>query len=297
MRLARAFGSTWRGFAAAWREEEAFRQECLLALVVVPLGLWLGESGVERALLVGPMFLVLVIELVNSAVEATVDRIGSSATRSPRSPRSSAPPPSSSPSSSWASTGCWCSHGGTSLRFARLRHGDGLPGPLPGPHPAGQDPPPERVLRRADAAAQLRRLRGQHRLQPAPARLPGARHGHGRPRLRAVPRVDDAERHVAAAREGARGRVHGAGLHHDRPRREPAHGLPPGRDDALGPAGGPGRRQHLDRRLRAGRARRHDRARDAVRRREDPLHLRPGPGDDAVRRRRSSRDSSSRRPG
>jgi diacylglycerol kinase (ATP) len=68
VRLARAFGSTGRGFAAAWREEEAFRQECLLALVVVPLGLWLGESGVERAL--------LVIELVNSAVEATVDRIG-----------------------------------------------------------------------------------------------------------------------------------------------------------------------------------------------------------------------------
>ncbi len=75
-RLARAFGSTWRGFAAAWREEEAFRQECLLALLVVPLGLWLGESGVERALLVGPMFIVLTVELLNSAVEATVDRIG-----------------------------------------------------------------------------------------------------------------------------------------------------------------------------------------------------------------------------
>jgi diacylglycerol kinase (ATP) len=75
-RLARAFGSTWRGFAAAWREEEAFRQECLLALVVVPLGLWLGKSGVERTLLVGPMFIVLTIELLNSAVEATVDRIG-----------------------------------------------------------------------------------------------------------------------------------------------------------------------------------------------------------------------------
>ncbi len=75
-RLARAFGSTWRGFAAAWRDEEAFRQECLLAIVVIPLGLWLGENGVERALLAGPMFVVLAIELVNSAVEATVDRIG-----------------------------------------------------------------------------------------------------------------------------------------------------------------------------------------------------------------------------
>lgn len=76
VRLARAFGSTFRGLAAAWRQEEAFRQECLLALVVVPLGLWLGDTGVERALLVGPMFVVLAIELANSAIEATVDRIG-----------------------------------------------------------------------------------------------------------------------------------------------------------------------------------------------------------------------------
>jgi diacylglycerol kinase (ATP) len=76
VRLTRAFGSTFRGFRSAWREEEAFRQECVLALAVVPLGLWLGDDGVERALLVGPMFLVLAVELVNSAVEATVDRIG-----------------------------------------------------------------------------------------------------------------------------------------------------------------------------------------------------------------------------
>ena len=75
LRIARAFGSTWRGFCAAWREEAAFRQECLLALIVVPLGLWLGATGVERALLVGPMFLVLIIELLNSAVEAAIDRI------------------------------------------------------------------------------------------------------------------------------------------------------------------------------------------------------------------------------
>lgn len=76
VRLARAFGSSWRGFHAAWREEQAFRQECLLALAVVPLGLWLGQDGIERALLIGPIFVVLAIELVNSAVEATVDRIG-----------------------------------------------------------------------------------------------------------------------------------------------------------------------------------------------------------------------------
>lgn len=76
IRLARAFVSTWGGFRAAWREEEAFRQECLLAVVAVPLGLWLGANGVERALLVGPVFFLLAIELVNSAVEAIVDRIG-----------------------------------------------------------------------------------------------------------------------------------------------------------------------------------------------------------------------------
>lgn len=75
-RIARAFGSTWRGFRAAWREEEAFRQECLLAIVIVPLGLWLGADGVEQALLIGPVFLLLAIELINSALEATVDRIG-----------------------------------------------------------------------------------------------------------------------------------------------------------------------------------------------------------------------------
>ena len=75
-RVLRAFVSTGKGFRAAWREEAAFRQECLLALLVVPLGLWLGSSGVERALLVGPMFLLLAVELLNSAIEAAIDRIG-----------------------------------------------------------------------------------------------------------------------------------------------------------------------------------------------------------------------------
>jgi diacylglycerol kinase (ATP) len=76
MRVFRACGATWRGLTGAFREEAAFRQELLLAVLVVPLGLWLGRSGVERALLVAPMILVLVVELVNSAIEATVDRIG-----------------------------------------------------------------------------------------------------------------------------------------------------------------------------------------------------------------------------
>jgi len=75
-RLLRALHNSWLGFVGAWREEEAFRQECLLAAVVIPAGLWLGGSGLARALLVAPMLLILVVELLNSAVEATIDRIG-----------------------------------------------------------------------------------------------------------------------------------------------------------------------------------------------------------------------------
>lgn len=63
------------GFAAAARHEDAFRQELMLAVVLVPLGLWLGSDGAERALLAGSVLLVLVVELLNSAVEATVDRV------------------------------------------------------------------------------------------------------------------------------------------------------------------------------------------------------------------------------
>jgi diacylglycerol kinase (ATP) len=75
-RLFRAFGSTGKGLAGAFREEAAFRQELGFALCAVPLGLWLGHSGVERALLVAPVLLVLIVELLNSAIEATVDRVG-----------------------------------------------------------------------------------------------------------------------------------------------------------------------------------------------------------------------------
>jgi len=63
------------GLAAAARHEDAFRQELILAAVMAPLGLWLGADGVERALLVGSVLMVLIVELLNSAVEATVDRV------------------------------------------------------------------------------------------------------------------------------------------------------------------------------------------------------------------------------
>ncbi len=75
-RVWRAFGASYRGFSGAFRGEAAFRQELAVALVVIPLGLWIGENGVERAVLVGPMILVLIVELINSAIEATVDRVG-----------------------------------------------------------------------------------------------------------------------------------------------------------------------------------------------------------------------------
>jgi diacylglycerol kinase (ATP) len=75
-RLLNAFGNSLRGFIGAFREEAAFRQELALAVIVVPAGLWFGRSGVERALLVAPMLLILIVELLNSAVEAAIDRIG-----------------------------------------------------------------------------------------------------------------------------------------------------------------------------------------------------------------------------
>jgi diacylglycerol kinase (ATP) len=75
-RILRATRASWLGLVGAFRNEAAFRQELALAVVVIPLGLWLGHTGVERALLTAPMLLVLIVELLNSAVEATVDRVG-----------------------------------------------------------------------------------------------------------------------------------------------------------------------------------------------------------------------------
>jgi diacylglycerol kinase (ATP) len=75
-RIVRAFGYSWQGFRYAWREEAAFRQEFCLAVAVVPAGLYLGRSGIERALLVWPMLQILLVELLNSALEAVVDRSG-----------------------------------------------------------------------------------------------------------------------------------------------------------------------------------------------------------------------------
>jgi diacylglycerol kinase (ATP) len=68
---------SWQGLTTCYRKEAAFRQELWLALLLAPLALWLGEDGVERALLIGSLMLVLVVELLNTGIENVVDRVGS----------------------------------------------------------------------------------------------------------------------------------------------------------------------------------------------------------------------------
>ncbi len=75
-RLFKAIGFSMQGLTAAFKNEAAFRQEIYLSIVLVPLGIYLGETGTERALLVSVIFLVLITELINSGVEAVVDRFG-----------------------------------------------------------------------------------------------------------------------------------------------------------------------------------------------------------------------------
>ena len=74
-RIVDAAGYSGAGLAVAWRGEEAFRQEVVLAVVLLPLALWLGQSNMERLLLVASWILVMIVEILNTAVEATVDRI------------------------------------------------------------------------------------------------------------------------------------------------------------------------------------------------------------------------------
>ncbi len=74
-RMLNALRYSLHGFASAYRHEEAFRQETLLAAVLIPIALVVPQSGPVKALLIGSVLLVLVVELLNSAVEAAVDRI------------------------------------------------------------------------------------------------------------------------------------------------------------------------------------------------------------------------------
>lgn len=74
--LVHSTGYSLKGFRAAFRNEAAFRQELLLCALLLPFAWWIGETPVEWILLVGSCFLVLIVELLNSAVETVVDRIG-----------------------------------------------------------------------------------------------------------------------------------------------------------------------------------------------------------------------------
>lgn len=74
-RLLNAFRYSCSGIREAYRNEDAFRQETLLAAILLPLAFWLDATAVGRALMIGSVLLLLIVELLNSAIEATVDRI------------------------------------------------------------------------------------------------------------------------------------------------------------------------------------------------------------------------------
>lgn len=75
-RILRAARHSSQGLLAAWRHEAAFRQELALTLVLLPVAFWLGQNAYERMLLIAVCLLVLIVELLNSAIEAAIDRHG-----------------------------------------------------------------------------------------------------------------------------------------------------------------------------------------------------------------------------
>ena len=74
-RLFNALRYSFDGLSAAFRHEDAFRQECILAAVLIPLALFMPVTGAGKALLIGSVLFVMIVELINSAIEATVDRV------------------------------------------------------------------------------------------------------------------------------------------------------------------------------------------------------------------------------
>lgn len=75
-RLVNAFFYSMAGFKATWINEEAFRQEILVGIIAVPAGFFIGETGTQKAILIGSYLIILLVELLNSAIEAVVDRVG-----------------------------------------------------------------------------------------------------------------------------------------------------------------------------------------------------------------------------
>ena len=72
-----ATGYSIKGIKSAWSNEAAFRQELVIVIVLLPVAFWLGETGLQRALLIFSLLVVLMVELLNSAIETAIDRIGS----------------------------------------------------------------------------------------------------------------------------------------------------------------------------------------------------------------------------
>jgi len=74
-RLANAFTYSIAGTLAAFKHEDAFRQEVILSVVLIPLAIYLGQTAIEQALMIASILLIIIVELLNSSLEATVDRI------------------------------------------------------------------------------------------------------------------------------------------------------------------------------------------------------------------------------
>ena len=74
-RLANAFTYSVAGTLAAFKHEDAFRQEVILSAILIPLAIYLGQTAIEQALMIASILLIIIVELLNSSVEATVDRI------------------------------------------------------------------------------------------------------------------------------------------------------------------------------------------------------------------------------
>ncbi|MBJ9999628.1 diacylglycerol kinase [Erwinia sp. S43] len=76
-RIVKAAGYSWKGIRAAWQHEAAFRQEAIAAIIAILIACWLDVDAVTRVLLIGSVVMVIIVEILNSAIEAVVDRIGS----------------------------------------------------------------------------------------------------------------------------------------------------------------------------------------------------------------------------
>ena len=76
MRIIKATGYSWQGIKACFIHEAAFRQELFLAIILIPLSFWLANTKIELLFLIASVILVLIVEIINSAIEAVVDRLG-----------------------------------------------------------------------------------------------------------------------------------------------------------------------------------------------------------------------------